>query len=403
VTPRVVALVAAIALAPLALAGTEHDPEIVDPGGDAVVLHSNQDNLDLLAAWIVENSTYASGSFVPTWTIHFKLASLASLTPPVGDDYVGWVLNFSYGGTTFSDFALSTIAGSPQGSAFSILCVDGSQGSSCHYGKIAIRQGTPGYVEVPIASTDAGNPGIGDKLTELVATSITGHGELDQFGLGSQATIDHAGPGRDFVVGANWTSSLAPPSAPAATPSPSPSPSTQAAAVPPPEPEPWWANGETQAILGVVGLAVSGAAAGAAVLAGKRRRRALRDYLAEIERAYDEHKLDPAPGVAELASLRAEIRAKHAKGALDDAHFLELDKLARERLARLRLAELDQRFHDLPTTLLTAIRRLVGDGSMTATDARLIERQAAAMGIAETQRAALVKLASEWARQDAAR
>jgi type II secretory pathway pseudopilin PulG len=166
--------------------------------------------------------------------------------------------------------------------------------------------------------------------------------------------------------------------------------------------EPWWASNAFQAILAVVGLLGSAAAAGYTYYRVRARRRALTDALAAIEGAYAGARSDPAECAARLAELRAHVRAQHDKGRLDDAHFLELDRRAASYLARLRLLELDRRFGHLPPLLLAEIRRLLADGTLSATEADLIEVRAAAYRVPDAARAELVALTRAWAEEDVA-
>lgn len=165
--------------------------------------------------------------------------------------------------------------------------------------------------------------------------------------------------------------------------------------------EPWWASGQAQAILGLVGLVGSATAGGYTVYRVRSRRRALTVTLGAIERAYLDAKSDTASGIAKLSELRASVRTQHEKGRLDDAHFLELDKRATQYLVKLRLLEIDRRFATMPPLLLAEIRRLLADGVLSQSEADIIEVRAAAYRIPDPARAELSELVRGWANTDA--
>lgn len=166
---------------------------------------------------------------------------------------------------------------------------------------------------------------------------------------------------------------------------------------------PWWARNETQLALGIVGILGSAGAAGYTFYRVRSRRKALTSTLLAIETAYVKAKSDPEPGIARLVELRARVRSDHDKGKLDDAHFLDLDRRATDYLVKLRLLEIDRRFATLPPMLLAEIRRLLGDGVLTAGEADLIEVRAAAYRVPDHVRAELADLARRWAGDDAGR
>lgn len=132
----------------------------------------------------------------------------------------------------------------------------------------------------------------------------------------------------------------------------------------------------------------------------RTRRRALPGTLHAIERAYVDAKADPTAGIARLSDLRARVRHLHDKGELDDGHDLELDKRATSYIVKLRLLEIDRRFAHLPPLLLAEIRRLLGDGVLSASEADLIEVRAAAYRVADPARRELIELTRAWANED---
>lgn len=174
-----------------------------------------------------------------------------------------------------------------------------------------------------------------------------------------------------------------------------------AATEPEEDPEPWYAGALAQTILAVVGLAGSAGAGGYTYYRVRSRRRTLTGLLASIERTYAAAKSDPGTGAMRLAEVRAEVRAAHDRNRLDDAHFLELDKRATQYLTNLRMLEIEREFATLPPALLAEIRRLVGDGGLSQTEADLIEVRAAAYRIPDAQRARLAGIIRGWAATDA--
>lgn len=152
--------------------------------------------------------------------------------------------------------------------------------------------------------------------------------------------------------------------------------------------------------IGVVGLVGSAGAGAFAVYRVRSRRRALTVTLAAIESTYAEAKQDPENGIAKLASMRTRVREEHQKGRLDDIHFLELDRRASQYLVKLRLLEIDRRFHGLPPLFLAEIRRLLSDGVLSPSEADLIEVRAAAYRVPDHARLELITLTRRWANED---
>ena len=167
--------------------------------------------------------------------------------------------------------------------------------------------------------------------------------------------------------------------------------------------EPWWASGQAQMILGVIGLVASAGAGGYTVYRVRSRRQALTVNLAAIETAYTDAKSDPENGIARLCELRAQVRDDHQKGRLDDVHFLELDRRVTQSLVKLRLLEIDRRFATLPPLLLAEIRRLLSDGTLSQSEADLIEVRTAAYRIHDATREELIALTRRWANDDGPR
>lgn len=153
-------------------------------------------------------------------------------------------------------------------------------------------------------------------------------------------------------------------------------------------------------MLAIVGLVGSASAGGFAYYRVRTRRQTLTTTLAAIERAYADSKVDPASGIARLATLRADVRERHARGRIDDGHYLELDKRATQYIVKLRLLEVDRRFGMLPPLFLNEIRRHLADGVLTQTEADLIEARAGAYRIPEAPRAELADLVRRWASED---
>lgn len=164
--------------------------------------------------------------------------------------------------------------------------------------------------------------------------------------------------------------------------------------------EPWWATGEAQAILAIVGLSASAAAGGYAFWRVRTRRQALTETMLALDRAYTETKGSPEAGILRLVALRQEVRDRHAKGKMDDGSFLELDKRATEHIVKLRFLELDRRFLGLPPALMAEVRRLVGDGHVSREDVDMVDRHAMAFRVPDARRAELVALVSSWCTDD---
>lgn len=91
---RLAALTVVLLLAPAAMAGTEDDPEVRDPGGDASIpltpTPGAQDALDIVAAWVEEGNE--------TVTFSWKVAALAE---PGSNDRFEYSLEFIVGPTGF--------------------------------------------------------------------------------------------------------------------------------------------------------------------------------------------------------------------------------------------------------------------------------------------------------------
>jgi hypothetical protein len=163
---------------------------------------------------------------------------------------------------------------------------------------------------------------------------------------------------------------------------------------------PWWATQEMQTILAIVGMAGSAGAGGYAFWRVRKGRKLLTDTILRIESTYAETKAAPEAGIPRLVALRAEIRARHQKGKLDDGHYLELDKRATDYIVRLRFLEMDRRFLGLPPALMAEVRRLVGDGVVSQEDVELVDRHANAFRVPEPRRGELVALVQSWCSED---
>lgn len=170
-----------------------------------------------------------------------------------------------------------------------------------------------------------------------------------------------------------------------------------------PEDQPWYDEPLLQLGLAVVGLVASAGAAGYTYWRVRDRRKTLADYLAAVERTYLEAKRAPDTGIPKLVDLRAEMRARHEQGRLEDAQFLELDKRVSEHIARLRLFEIDRGFGDLPPPFLAELRHLVADGVVSEAEADLVEAHAVQHRIPEARRTTLVRVVRSWAREDEGR
>lgn len=169
------------------------------------------------------------------------------------------------------------------------------------------------------------------------------------------------------------------------------------------EAPPWWADERAQAIVGIVGLAASAGAGAYTFYRIKLRRRTLSDLVRAVESTFAESKAEPRAGVTTLVSLREEVRARHAKGRIEDAQFLELDRRVTTYLARLRRLDLDERFPALPPGLTRDLHVRVGDGLVSAADIAHLERHAGLMSISASQRAELFELLHAWAKDDGER
>lgn len=164
--------------------------------------------------------------------------------------------------------------------------------------------------------------------------------------------------------------------------------------------EPWWADNTTQAVLALVGLVGSAGAGGYTYYRMRARRRTLSDFVSAVERTYAQHKASPAEGVPRLLTLRSEVRARHERGRLEDAQFFELEKRINDYVLRLRLAELERAFPDLPHTLLGEIRHRLADGLVTEEDAVYLERQAALHHLPSVVRERFGQVLAAWSRED---
>lgn len=153
--------------------------------------------------------------------------------------------------------------------------------------------------------------------------------------------------------------------------------------------------------LGVLGV---GLTVGGGIFAWTRvrkHRRSLRELLDEVESAFVASKnRDPKPGIERLSGLRAEVRARHAHGKLPDAQFLELDKRIGDYVVRLRIVDIERRFADLPGALITEIRNVAADQTVSAAEIAQIERRAVALGVAAPVRAQLKQHLVQWAGTD---
>jgi hypothetical protein len=166
--------------------------------------------------------------------------------------------------------------------------------------------------------------------------------------------------------------------------------------------EPWWARSTTQAIVAFVGLGGSSAAGGYAIYRVRERRKALTAAIRAIETTYAETKATPEIGIPRLVALRQDLRARHQAGKLDDGNFLDLDKRVTDHIVRLRVLDLDRRFLGLPPALMAEVRRLVGDGHVSAEDVDLVERHATAFRVPEPRLSELVSLVRSWCGEDVA-
>lgn len=163
---------------------------------------------------------------------------------------------------------------------------------------------------------------------------------------------------------------------------------------------PWWANETAQAIVGIVGVTGSAGAGAYAFYRMRTRRRVLTDLVRSVETVYTTSKAEPREGVAKLVELRSHIRARHARGAIEDAQFLELDRRVTGYLARLRRLDLDERFGGLPPGLQRDLQDRVGDGLVSVADVAYFERHPGLVSVSASLRRELLDLLREWAMED---
>lgn len=168
----------------------------------------------------------------------------------------------------------------------------------------------------------------------------------------------------------------------------------------PDESQEWYERGDVQVGLAVLGFAGSGGAAAFAYFRTRQRRRSLSDLLQSADRTYTQAKDSPESGIPHLVSLRMEVRHRHERGRLEDAQYLELDKRITDYIIRLRLLELDRQFSGLPAAFLQEVRRLVGDGAVSKSEAALVELHAGAHRVPEPHRTNLIRLVRGWAHED---
>lgn len=162
----------------------------------------------------------------------------------------------------------------------------------------------------------------------------------------------------------------------------------------------WYERGDVQVGLAVLGFAGSGAAAAFAFFRTRQRRRSLSDLLQSADKTYTAAKDAPESGIPQLVNLRMEVRHRHERGRLEDTQYLELDKRITDYIVRLRLLEVDRQFSGLPHAFLHEVRRLVGDGAVSKSEAALVELHAGTYRVPEPHRTNLVRLVRSWANDD---
>lgn len=166
------------------------------------------------------------------------------------------------------------------------------------------------------------------------------------------------------------------------------------------EDDPWWAQASVEVGLGVFGLTASAVGGGYAAIKARRRRRNMRELLDETEQAYSQHKTRPRQGLPKLSKLRRRVRSEHDDGRLSDEQFLELDKRIGERLARLRLLQLDRDLPSIPDELSREIRHVVEDGTVSTQDAEHIAKRCRALDVDPGISDELVETLEAWAEVD---
>lgn len=151
-------------------------------------------------------------------------------------------------------------------------------------------------------------------------------------------------------------------------------------------------------ITGIVAAAAV-SLSGAALL--QRRRGALKRYLAEIERADEEHANDPRARAAALRELRSRLKRDLVKGSVTDAHFIIIERRLDERLAKARVSTLSMAFGDLSQRLFERLDALIADGTMSARDYDVFcEDLAADQAITEPTKARLRATLRAWVAED---
>ncbi|MGQ0536826.1 MAG: hypothetical protein ACT4PT_12240 [Methanobacteriota archaeon] len=398
------AIVLSVLLAPIALGGSADDPEVRDATGDAQFLGRGYPALDIVSMWLTENVSRSSDTEFIQYTVWVRPDGLRDLAPPPGYDYLLWGLTAHYSGHRYLAFGFV----SPNGGGNSGVCVEWATPQvQCRFKNVKPDVATElaGVVSFRITAADLGGAAGGARLTEVAGESWTGRGVLSSATLGNAKTVVDTTPtGRDFVTGKEE----------AVEPEPSPAretseDTTTSASEPAPRPvvaptgeDPWWASSMAEVAVGTAGLVVSGAVGGYAVYATRRRRRTVHDYVRRLDQAIATGKGDPARGLASLGRLRAEVRTAHAGGGIEDGQFLELDRRASAAIGRMRVLELNETARTLPAPLLGAFGRLVEDGSVTAAELRMVEREMLRQAVPASTKEAVTRAFAAWAAQDEA-
>lgn len=151
-------------------------------------------------------------------------------------------------------------------------------------------------------------------------------------------------------------------------------------------------------ILGIVGAVV---ASGVGVIAVRRKRHLLKDYLARVERIVIENESNPVVQERALLQLRQQVKEALILSKLEHAHFSLIDHRIDEALSKARVRSLATTFDELPNRLLRRLQDLLVDGQMSREDHRVFCLMLEETALTDDAKARVRRRLEAWVRQDA--
>lgn len=133
----------------------------------------------------------------------------------------------------------------------------------------------------------------------------------------------------------------------------------------------------------------------------QRRRRALQQYLREIDVIVSSHKTDAKTREGAFVALRARLKEDLVRGRLTESHFVLVERRIDEHLSRTRIEELSKGFRDLPYDVVTRLQELLADGRLSENERHLFGLLLDDCGVKGRKKQDILQKLETWVRADA--